>query len=119
LYLPPDLLLPVLRGVGGIEDEAFVFEEVAKPDGTEINVEKAPVNLFQPDVVASEQGGDEDAVGIPADAAVARDEAGLEMARIGDGLELFRGEPRRRLVEISGHSPVEGSAGTERRKWSD
>ena len=62
---------------------------MAKPDRTEIDVEQAPVNLFQPNVVASEQGGDEDAVCIPADASVARDEAGLEMARIGHGLELF------------------------------
>jgi len=86
---------------------------VAKPDGTEIDVEEAPVNLFQSDVVASEQGSDEDAVRVPADASVARDETGLEMARVGDGLELFGEGPRGRFVEIGRHGTVEGLVGAD------
>ena len=49
--MPPDLLLLVLRGSGGVEDEAFVFEEVAKPARTEVDVEEATVDLFEPDEV--------------------------------------------------------------------
>ncbi len=61
---------------------------MAKPHRTEVDVEESAVNLFEPDVVAGEKCGDEDSVGVPADPAVARDEASLEMPRVGDGPEL-------------------------------
>ena len=63
---------------------------MAKPHWTEIDIEETAVNLFESDVAATEQSGDEDAVRVPADASVARDEAGLEMARISQGFEFFR-----------------------------
>jgi hypothetical protein len=64
-----------------------VFEEVAEPHRTEVDVEEATVNLLEADVVPRQEGGDEDAVGVPANPAVTRDETGLEMARVGDGLK--------------------------------
>ena len=67
-----------------------MFEEMAKPDGTEVDVGEALVNLFESDVVTTKQGADENAVGVPPDAAVARDEAGLEMPWVGDGLKCLR-----------------------------
>lgn len=71
-----------------------MFEEVAKPDKTEVDIEEATVNLFEPDVVTGEQGGDKDAVCVPADASVARDEAGLEVPWVRDGLEVLRERTR-------------------------
>jgi len=67
-----------------------VFEEVAKPHGTEVDVEEALVNLFESDVVTPKQGADENAVGVPSDATVSRDEAGLEVTRVGEGLKSLR-----------------------------
>jgi hypothetical protein len=42
--LPPE--------VGGVCDEAFVFDEVAKPVRAEVDVEEASVNLLETDVMA-------------------------------------------------------------------
>ncbi len=67
----------------------FGFNETTEPDGTEVNVEEAVVNLLEADVMTSEEPADRDALGVPADAAVGTDEASLEMARVGDGLEGF------------------------------
>ena len=64
-----------------------MFEEVAKPDRTEVDIEEATVNLLKADVVPRQEGGDEDAVGVPANSPVTRDETSLEMARVGDGLK--------------------------------
>ena len=63
-----------------------------EPDGTEVDVEEALVNLLEADVVAGEELADGDSVGIPTDATVLGDEASLEVAGIGDGLErLWKG----------------------------
>jgi len=75
--------------VGGVDDEAFAFKKVAQPNRTEVDVEEALVNLFKSDLVASEQGGDEDAVSVPTDPAIARNQTGLEVPRIRDGLEFL------------------------------
>ena len=74
-------------GIGGVSDEAFGFEEVTEPDGPEVDVEETVVNLLETDGVTREEGADEDAISIPANAAVVRDETGLEVARVGDGLK--------------------------------
>ena len=60
------------------------------PHRTEIYIEEAVVNLFEADVVASEEGGDQNPVGVPTDAAIMGDEASLEMPWIGDGLKRVR-----------------------------
>ncbi len=70
------------------------FNETTEPDGTEVNVEEAVVNLLEADVMTCEEPADRDALGVPADATVGTDEASLEMARVGDGLEGFREGPR-------------------------
>ena len=70
------------------------FNESTEPDGTEVDVEQAVVNLLKADIMTSEEPADRDALGVPADAAVGTDEASLEMARVGDGLEGFREGPR-------------------------
>ena len=53
-FLPPE----------GVEDEAFVFDKATKPDGTEVDVEEAVVNLFESDVVTCEDLADGNAVGV-------------------------------------------------------
>ena len=70
------------------------FNESTEPDRTEVDVEQAMVNFLEADVMTCEEPADRDALGVPADAAVGTDEASLEMARVGDGLEGFREGPR-------------------------
>ena len=48
------------------------------------------VNLFETDAVAGEESTDGHAIGVPANASIGAHESGLEMARIGDGLEPGR-----------------------------
>ena len=83
-FLPPE----------GVEDEAFVFDKATKPDGTEVDVEEAVVNLFESDVVTCEDLADGNAVGVPPDAAVGGDSASLVVARVDDGLEGLGERPR-------------------------
>ena len=64
-----------------------MFEEVAEPHGTEVDVEEALVNLFETDVVTTQECADENTGGVPTDAAVLGDETGLEVTWVGDGLE--------------------------------
>ena len=56
--------------VGGVDDEAFLFDETAQPDRTEVDVEEAVVNLFKADVLPFEELADRDSILIPPDAAV-------------------------------------------------
>ena len=72
----------------------FGFNETTEPDGTEVNVEEAVVNLLEADVMTSEEPADGDALGVPADATIGADETSLEVARVGDGLEGFGEGPR-------------------------
>ena len=67
-----------------------MFKEVTEPDRPEVDVEEAVVNLLECDVVSGKEGADEDAVSVPPDPTVVRDEADIEMARVGDGLEGAR-----------------------------
>ena len=46
------------------------FNESTEPDGTEVDVEEAVVNLLEADVMTCEEPADRDAPGVPADAAV-------------------------------------------------
>ena len=57
-------------GIGRVDDEAFLFEEVSEPDRTEVDVEEAEVNLLEADVVAGEELADGDAMGVPTDTSV-------------------------------------------------
>ena len=50
-----------------------MFEEVSEPDGAEVDVEEAMVNLLEADVVAGEELADGDTVSIPSDASVLGD----------------------------------------------
>ena len=52
----------------------FGFNETTEPDGTEVNVEEAVVNLLEADVMTSEEPADGDAFGVPADATIGTDE---------------------------------------------
>ena len=62
----------------GVEDEAFGFNKATEPDGSEVDVEQAVVNLLKADVMTSEEPADRDALGVPADATVGTDKASLE-----------------------------------------
>lgn len=76
--------------VGGVDDEAFLFDETAQPDRTEVDVEESLVNLLEADVLALEELADGHAVVVPPDTTVSRYETSLEVAGIGDGLQGCR-----------------------------
>jgi hypothetical protein len=66
------------------------------------------VNFFEADVVASEEAADGDAVAVPAEATVGADESSLEVAGVGDGVELVGKGSRGGMVEVGGQCAVEG-----------
>ena len=68
----------------GVEDAAFVFNKPSQPNGSEVDIEEAVVDLFEADIVASQEAADGHAVRVPADASVGADEASFKMTRIGD-----------------------------------
>ena len=78
----------------GVKNSVFGFNETTEPDRTEVDVEEAVVNLLEADVMTCEESADGDAFGVPADATVGTDEASLEVARVGNGLEGFGERPR-------------------------
>ena len=56
--------------VGRVDDEAFLFNEAAQPDRTEVDVEESLVNLLEADVLTFEELADGHSILVPPDASV-------------------------------------------------
>lgn len=93
------LLVMSFQASISVLDFHVAFKQAAELERSEVDVPDAVIDFLQADVFADADGGNVDPLGVPADAAVGADVAGLEAIRI---LELWQPgghEPGRRLVE--------------------
>lgn len=82
--------LPSLRASQVINDLELGLDKSAEPDGTEIDVKEAGVNLLETDVLFCESGADVDPFVVPTDSTISRDPADLEMRWIDRRSQLSR-----------------------------
>jgi hypothetical protein len=72
---------------------SLLFMEATEFDGSEIDFPEAVVDLFEADVLLSEEMADVDPAGVPTDAAVATDAADLEVSGVLEGRQLYGERP--------------------------
>jgi hypothetical protein len=70
-----------------IDDPPDLFMEASQPGGAEKDIPEAVVDRFEADLEFGQQVTGVDPAVLPANAAVAADQAPLEMPRVDDGLE--------------------------------
>jgi hypothetical protein len=80
-----DLVLSSLHSTLGVNDPTFLLNEVAEPDGSEVDVEEPVVEGLEADGLTGDQVADVDPVVEPADASVPTDAPNLDVLEIGDG----------------------------------
>ncbi len=95
------------------KDGSFSYVQPAEGDGPEIDGPNVLGDFFKPKVFASQQVGDIDPGGVPADPAIGGDAAGLVVRRILGQGELARVWPGRGFVGGRGRLLPQGLVGPD------